>query len=80
MIYKTFFTGGEILSQRYGGHILLLSVHSDSVTVSLVAPNTRVESHVPATLLDNRWHTIQFLYQLGTLNLIVDKQSTVIGM
>lgn len=72
-------SGGEILSQRYLGHTLLVSVTSDSVTVSLLIPKNRVDARVPARLLDNQWHTIQFLYQLGNLNLVIDRQSVVIG-
>lgn len=73
------FSGGELLLQRYNRHILIMSVNVNSVIVSLVTPTMAVEAIVPCKLLDNKWHTIQFLYQLGTLNLIVDKQSTVIG-
>lgn len=56
-----------------------MSVHSDSVTVSLMAPNSHVEARVPVRLLDNKWHTIEFLNQLGILNLIIDNQVTVLA-
>lgn len=59
--------------------MLMMSLHPDGLTVSLLTPTVTVEANVPCKLLDNKWHTIQFLYQLGNLNLIVDKQSTVIG-
>lgn len=59
--------------------MLVMSVDSDALTVSLVTPIVTVQANVPCKLLDNKWHTIQFLYQLGNLNVIVDKQSTVIG-
>lgn len=72
-------SGGEFLLQRYNRHMLMMSVNSDAVIVSLLTPTVTVEANVPCKLLDNKWHTIQFLYQLGNLNLIVDKQSTVIG-
>lgn len=73
-----FFLGGEILSQRYGGHILLVSVNAEGVTVSLVAPNVREEIRIAGQLLDNKWHTLEFLYQQGNLNLIVDRKATII--
>lgn len=56
-----------------------MSVNSNALTVSLITPTVTVEANVPCKLLDNKWHTVQFLYQLGNLNLIVDKQATVIG-
>ncbi len=65
--------------QGYNQHILTMSVNANAVSVSLQIPGTKVEANIPCKLLDNKWHTIQFLYQLGSLNLIVDKQSTVIG-
>lgn len=72
--------GGEILSQRNNNHILLMSVNSDAVTMTLTVPlRPRIDIHIPARLLDNRWHTIEFLYQLGVLNLIIDNQPTVLG-
>lgn len=73
------FSGGEFLSQGYNRHMLIMSVNEDGVTVSLRIPTVTVDAFVPCKLQDNKWHTIRFLYQLGTLNLIVDKQSTVIG-
>lgn len=42
-------------------------------------PAARVEARVEARLLDNKWHTIEFLYQLGTLSLIIDRESTTIA-
>uniref|UniRef100_A0A6B2E8N3 Putative cadherin egf lag seven-pass g-type receptor n=1 Tax=Phlebotomus kandelakii TaxID=1109342 RepID=A0A6B2E8N3_9DIPT len=73
--------GSEIFSQRYALHTLRLAVHPHSVTVSLATPekNLTVNFPVMAGLYDNRWHTIEFLYQLGNLNLIVDRQSMVIA-
>lgn len=74
--------GGEILSQRYAGHTLLLSVSQESVTLSLIGPQSssiKVDARVPSKLLDNKWHTLQILYQLGNLNLIIDEQTLVIG-
>ncbi|XP_055635267.1 protein crumbs isoform X3 [Toxorhynchites rutilus septentrionalis] len=72
--------GGEILSQRYSGHALLVSVLPDSVTIVLSAPSTQsIEARVTGRYLDNKWHTIQFVYQLGTLYCIIDKQSTTIA-
>lgn len=72
-------SGGEILSQRYSGHKVSLSVTTEGVTVALGGPGVSEEARVSVPqLLDNKWHTIQFLYQLGNLNLIVDKKTTVI--
>lgn len=71
--------GGEILTQRHNGHILLLSVLPESLSLSLTAPQTRLEARVQARLLDNRWHDIHLLYEQGTLQLVVDKQSVVVG-
>ncbi|XP_055602052.1 protein crumbs isoform X2 [Uranotaenia lowii] len=72
--------GGEILSQRYAGHALLVSVLPDSLSVVLSAPSTQaIEARVPGRFLDNKWHTLQFVYQLGTLYCIIDKQPTTIA-
>ncbi|XP_058822822.1 protein crumbs isoform X2 [Topomyia yanbarensis] len=72
--------GGEILSQRYASHALLVSVLPDSISIVLSAPNNQpLEARVPGRYLDNKWHTLQFVYQLGTLYCIVDKQSTTIA-
>lgn len=39
-----------------------------------------MENRVPVRLLDNQWHTIEFQYQLGNVNLIIDKElSTILG-
>lgn len=51
----------------------------DSLSLSLTAPNSRVEARVQARLLDNRWHDVHLLYEQGTLQLVVDKQSVVVG-
>lgn len=37
-----------------------------------------MEARVNTRLLDNKWHTIEFLYKLGNLNLIIDKEPTVV--
>ena len=50
-----------------------------TVTLSSVSPKPIAEARISENLLDNRWHTIQFLYQYGNLNLIVDSKSTIIG-
>lgn len=71
--------GGEILTQQHGRHVLLLSVLPESVSLSLSAPPSRVEARVQAKLLDNRWHDIHLQYEMGTLHLVVDKQSVVVG-
>lgn len=49
------------------------------ITMNVTTPPL-LKVHVPAHLLDNQWHTIEFLYQLGVLNLIIDKHPTVIGI
>lgn len=69
-----------MLSQRYGGHMLQVSVNAEGVVVSLVALNVREEARIAAQLLDNKWHTMEFLYQQGNLNLILDRKSTIICM
>lgn len=74
-----YFADGEILSQRYNQHILLLSVHKDSLSLSLTVRGSRVEARVHARLLDNQWHDIHLQYEQGTLQLVVDKQSVVVG-
>lgn len=73
------FAGGEILTQLHNGHTILLSVLPESLSLSLTAPQTRLEARVQARLLDNRWHDIHLLYEQGTLQLVVDKQSVVVG-
>lgn len=77
--FSFFFAGGEIISQRYAGHIFLFSIHSDSVSVSLVTPNQRADARIPANLLDNKWHTIEFLYQIGELKLMIDRKETTVA-
>lgn len=56
-----------------------VSVQSDLITISLSMKGRKTDSRVAAHLLDNKWHTIQFLYQLGQLNLIIDRSSVVIA-
>lgn len=75
----TFFSGGEILTQRYNRQQLQLTVSKDNVTVSLDVPQKSVQAIIPERLLDNKWHTIEFLYQYGNLHLIIDHKSTIIG-
>lgn len=77
--YFCFFLGGEILSQQYNRHTLWLSVMNDYITLSLVGPKTSVEARIHDKLLDNKWHTIQFLYQYGVLNFIIDHKSMIVG-
>lgn len=57
----------------------MVSVQSDSVTVELAAPPERADSRIPVELLDNNWHTLEFLFQLGNLYLNIDGQSTIIA-
>lgn len=71
--------GGEILSQQYNRHTLWLSVLSDYIQVSLTGSAIRVDARLEYKLLDNKWHTIQFLYEFGKLNLIVDKSHNLIA-
>lgn len=73
-------TGGELFSQSYKEHTLSVKVLADAVSVSLVTPRANpVEVRVPAHLLDNQWHTLQFVYQAGNLNLLVEGISTIIS-
>lgn len=73
------FSGGEIFSQQYNRHTLWLSVLSDFVQVSLMGPNLRVDARLRYKLLDNNWHTVQFKYEYGNLNVVIDRQSMIIG-
>lgn len=73
-------TGGELLSQTYMRHELVVTVQKEGLTIALNHPQlNRVESKFSTRLLDNQWHTIQFIYRLGTLNLIVDRDTIVIA-
>lgn len=67
------------MAQRYMGHTLIVSALPDAITISLQTQQTQIEARVPAHLLDNKWHTIQFLHQLGDLNLVIDKRSVVVA-
>lgn len=79
MLFFGYISGGEILSQRYSGHKVSLTVSTEGVTVALGSPGVSEEARINVPqLLDNKWHTIQFLYQLENLNLIVDRKTTVI--
>lgn len=72
--------GGNIISQSYAGQYLLLSVSQDAVIMSLGPQNTpKVEVRVPAKLLDNKWHSLELLYQLGNLILRIDEQNVIMG-
>lgn len=71
--------GGELITQRYAGHIFLLSIYFDYVSMSLVTPNAHAEARVPSNILDNKWHTIEFFFQMGSLKLMIDRKETVIA-
>lgn len=72
--------GGEILSQSLHQHQFLTSVEPDFVRIVYLVNNTvKLEAHIPAQLLDNQWHTIEFQYQQGVLSVLLDKQATVLG-
>lgn len=72
--------GGEILSQSLNQHQFYTSVEVDYVRVVYKVNNTvKLEARFPARLLDNQWHTIEFQFLLGNLNLIVDKQPIILG-
>jgi protein crumbs len=62
-------------------HELTVTVLRDSITIGLNYPqqNPRVEAKIPARLLDNQWHTIQFIHRMGILNLIIDRKTIVIA-
>lgn len=74
-----FLAGGELLSQSFSGHTLTVSVQSELITITLTTKQRNTSARVKSSLLDNKWHTIQFLHQLGNLFLIVDKTSVVIA-
>lgn len=56
-----------------------MSVHADSISISLVTSTNHVDVRVPSNLLDNRWHTIEFIYKLGSLKFFVDRRETIIA-
>lgn len=56
-----------------------MEVGSDSVVLSLLSFKKKHDVNVPAKLLDNRWHTVKFVYQFGNLNMILDRQSVLIA-
>lgn len=72
--------GGEILSQSLNQHLFSTSVESEAVRIVYRVNNTvKLEASMPMRLLDNQWHTVEFLFQLGNLNLVVDKRSRILG-
>lgn len=56
-----------------------MSVHADSISISLVTSTNHADVRVPSNLLDNRWHTIEFIYKLGSLKFFVDRRETIIA-
>lgn len=72
-------SGGELISQRFAGRTFLLSIYEDYVSISLVTPNAHTEARIGSNLLDNKWHTIEFLLQMGSLKLLIDRKETVIA-
>jgi protein crumbs len=80
IVRNSLFAGGEILSQTYMRHELIVTVAKEGLTIALNQPQqSRVEARISVKLLDNQWHTIQFLHRLGSLNLIVDRNSFVVA-
>ncbi|KAG5680801.1 hypothetical protein PVAND_010286 [Polypedilum vanderplanki] len=73
--------GGELLSQTYMKHELTVTLSKEGITIGLNHPqqSSRVDTKISARLLDNQWHTIQFIYRLGTLNLVIDRNSIVLA-
>lgn len=49
------------------------------VSVSLVKQNSHTEARIQTNILDNKWHTIEFLFQMDTLKLLIDRKETVIA-
>lgn len=56
-----------------------MSVYADSISISLVTSTNHVDIRVSSSLLDNRWHTIEFIYKMGGLRFLVDRQETIIA-
>lgn len=56
-----------------------MSVYVDYVSISLVTPNAHTEVRITSNLLDNKWHTMEFLLQMGSLKLLVDRKETIIA-
>lgn len=74
-----FVTGGELITQRYAGHTFLVTIYPDYLSASLVTPNSRIEARVTANLLDNKWHTVEFLQQIRSLKVLINRKETVIA-
>lgn len=56
-----------------------MSINAEYVSISLTTKTAHVEARMPSNLLDNKWHTIEFLYQMGTLRLLVDRKEMIIA-
>lgn len=56
-----------------------MSIYTDYVSISLVTKTAHIESRIPSNLLDNKWHTIEFIYQMGTLKVLIDRRETIIA-
>lgn len=68
------------MTQTYLKHELSVTVVKEGITIALNLPQqNRIEAKIPAKLLDNEWHTIQFVFRLGNLNLIIDRISVIIA-
>lgn len=72
-------TGGELITQKYAGRAFVMSIYEEYVSISLVTPSAHTEMRIPSNLLDNKWHTIEFLYQMGSLKLLIDRKEAVIA-
>lgn len=66
--------GGEILSQIHNTDKLSVLLKPEYLSVQLKTKEFQIESLVQMRLLDNNWHTLEFLFKLGVLNIIIDKQ------
>jgi protein crumbs len=61
-------------------HELIVTVMKGGLTIALNVPKqNKIEAKIVVDLLDNHWHTIQFIYRMGNLNLIIDRNSYVIA-
>lgn len=56
-----------------------MSIHADFVSISLVTSKNHVDVRVSSSLLDNRWHTIEFIYRMGNLRFLVDRHETILA-
>lgn len=68
-----------MITQRYAGHTFLVTIYAEYLSASLLTPISRIEARITSNLLDNKWHTVEFLLQMGSLKVLIDRRETVIA-